>query len=95
MGFSRQEYWSRLPSPSPGELPNPGIEPWSPALQADSLPSEPPGTQYCPGTHSILIRLNLICLVRKLPIPLLILTFYRFFLSSPGLLQSNQGEINI
>ena len=35
--------WSRLPFPSPGELPDPGIEPGSPALQADSLPSEPPG----------------------------------------------------
>ena len=36
MGFSRQEYWSGLPFPSPGDLPNPGIEPWSPALQADT-----------------------------------------------------------
>ena len=43
MGLSRQEYWSRLPFPSPGDLPNPGIEPRSPALQVDSLPSEPPG----------------------------------------------------
>ena len=43
MGFSRQEYWSGLPFPSPGDLPDPGIEPGSPALQADSLPSEPPG----------------------------------------------------
>ena len=42
MGFPRQEYWSGLPFPSPGELPGPGIEPGSPALQADSLPSEPP-----------------------------------------------------
>ena len=43
MGFSRQEYWSGLPFPSPGDLPDPGIEPWSPALQADALTSEPPG----------------------------------------------------
>ena len=43
MGFSRQEYWSGLPFPSPGDLPHPGIEPGSPALQADALPSEPPG----------------------------------------------------
>ena len=43
MGFSRQEYWSGLPFPSPGELPNPGIEPRSPAWYADALPSEPPG----------------------------------------------------
>ena len=40
MEFSRQEYWSELPFPSPGDLPNPGIEPRSPALQADALPSE-------------------------------------------------------
>ena len=43
MEFSRQEYWSGLPFPSPGDLPNPGIEPGSPALQADALSSEPPG----------------------------------------------------
>ena len=43
MGFSRQEYWSGLPFPSPGDLPNPGIEPWSPALQTDALQSEPLG----------------------------------------------------
>ena len=42
VGFSRQEYWSGLPFPSPGDLADPGIEPGSPALQADSLPSEPP-----------------------------------------------------
>ena len=41
MGFSRQEYWSGLPFPSPGDLPDPGIEPRSPALQADALTSEP------------------------------------------------------
>ena len=39
-GFSSQEYWSELPFPSPGDLTNPGIERWSPALQADSLPTE-------------------------------------------------------
>ena len=43
IGFSRQEYWSALPSPSPEDLPNPGIKPMFPALQADALPSEPPG----------------------------------------------------
>ena len=43
MGFSRQKYWSGLPCPPPGGLPNSGIKPRSPALQADSLPSEPPG----------------------------------------------------
>ena len=43
MEFSRQEYWNGLPFPSPGALPIPGLEPGSPALQADALPSEPPG----------------------------------------------------
>ena len=48
MGFPRQEYWSGLPFPSPGNFPNPGIEPRSPALQADSLPFEPPGKPTFP-----------------------------------------------
>ena len=43
MEFSRQEYWRGLPFPAPGDLPGPGIEPGSPALQADFLLSEPPG----------------------------------------------------
>ena len=43
MGFSRQEYWSGLPFPSPGDLPDPGIKPRSPTLQADALTSAPPG----------------------------------------------------
>ena len=48
MGFSRQEYWSGLPFPSPEDLPDPGIEPGSSALEADDLTSEPPGklSQY-------------------------------------------------
>ena len=46
MGFSRQEYWSGLPFLSPGDLPNPGFEPGSPALQADALQSEPPGKSH-------------------------------------------------
>ena len=41
MGFSRHEYWSGVPFPSPGDLPDPGMEPGSPALEADALPSEP------------------------------------------------------
>ena len=53
MGFSRQEYWSGLPFPTPGDLPDLGIEPASPALQAYSLPSEPLGKPKwvlrCPG----------------------------------------------
>ena len=47
MGFSRQGYWSGLPFPSPGDLPNPGLEPGCPPLQADALPSEPPGKLLC------------------------------------------------
>ena len=43
MGFSKQAYWSGLPFPSPGDLPYPGIKFWPPALQVDSLPTEPPG----------------------------------------------------
>ena len=54
MGFSRQEYRSGLPFPSPGDLPDPGIEPGSPTLKADALPSEPPGKM---GMVNSLIRL--------------------------------------
>ena len=50
MESSRQEYWSGLPFLSPGDLPNPGIEPRSPSLQADSLPSEPPRKPLPAGT---------------------------------------------
>ena len=50
MEFSRQEYWSGLPFPSPGDLPNPEIEPRSPALQIDSLPTEPQGKPHTTDT---------------------------------------------
>ena len=53
-GFSTQEYWNGLPCPPPGHLSNPGIKPRSPALQADSLPSEPPiniNSLVCLFTH--------------------------------------------
>ena len=52
MGFSRQEHWSRLPCPPPGDLLNPGIKPGSPVLQADSLPSELPGKRMNTGVGS-------------------------------------------
>ena len=52
MGFSRQEYWSGLPFPSPGDLSDPGIKPRSPALQADALTSEPPGKLKLIGKDS-------------------------------------------
>ena len=62
MGFTRQEYWSGLPFPPPGDLPNPGIEPGSPALQTDALLSEPL------GKPTILLQLQKKCLY--VPVPL-------------------------
>ena len=53
MEFSRQEYWSGLPCRSPGDLPNPGIEPRFPALQVDSLPTEPPRKPKNTGVGSL------------------------------------------
>ena len=53
MGFSKQEYWSGFPFPSPGDLPKPGIEPGCPVLQADALPSEPPGKSPSPQFSSV------------------------------------------
>ena len=55
MGFSRQEYWSGVPVPSPGDVPSPEIEPGSPVLQADALPSEPPGK---PPTIILLLSIS-------------------------------------
>ena len=52
MGFSRQEYWSGLPFPSPGDLPDPVIEPRSPTLQADALTSAPPGKPLLQGVSA-------------------------------------------
>ena len=52
-GFSRQEYWSGLPGSLPGDIPNPSIRPRSPTLQADSLPSEPPGKPNDNGVGSL------------------------------------------
>ena len=53
MEFSRPEYWSEQPFPSPGDLPDPGIEPGSPALQVDSLPAEPQGQPKSTGVGSL------------------------------------------
>ena len=52
MGFSRQEYWGGLPFPSPGDLPDPGIEPRSPTLEADALTSGSPGKPYADGIRA-------------------------------------------
>ena len=61
MGFSRQEYWSGLPFPSPEDLPDPGIEPGSPTQWADALPSEPPGkSTYCNKMEVISLLLLLL-----------------------------------
>ena len=59
MEFSKPEYWSGLLFPSPGDLPNPGIEPRSPALQADSLPAEPQGKPKNTGVGSLSFRIFL------------------------------------
>ena len=56
MGFSRQEYWSGLPFPSSGDLPSPGIEPRSAALQADTLPSEPMATAKLTNLDKFLLK---------------------------------------
>ena len=69
MEFSRPEYWSGLPFPSPGDLPNPGIEPGSPALQADSLPTEPPGKTFKPQGLLIAGERNNNKEGRELPLP--------------------------
>ena len=53
MGFSRQEYWSGLPFPSPGDLSDPGIKPRSPALQTDALTSEPQGKPHSSCSSAI------------------------------------------
>ena len=53
MEFSKPEYWSGYPFPSPGDLPNPGIEPRAPTLQADSLPAEPQGKPKNTGVGSL------------------------------------------
>ena len=56
MGFSRREYWSGLPFPSPGDLPDPGIKPRTPAIQADSLPTELPGDSQIYMYHIFFIH---------------------------------------
>ena len=84
MELSRPEYWSGSPFPSSGDLPNPGEEPRSPALQADSLPSEPPGKPYIHKAHRnrmfcvqpggfgfsfCSLRSSLVSLLASLPLP--------------------------
>ena len=69
MRFSRQGYWRGLPFPSPGDLPDPGIEPGSPALQADSLPTELPGNSWsrtCWHKKKILSRISFFFPIQEL-----------------------------
>ena len=73
MEFSRQEYWSGLPFPSPGDLSDPGIKPGSPALQADSLLSGPPRKSYFSNFHS-LKESKYLSSLHSLPIVLPVLT---------------------
>ena len=63
MGFSRQEYWSGVPFPFLGHLPNPGMEPRSSALQADSLPSEPSSLKSIWLTITLLVYLFIVCVL--------------------------------
>ena len=67
MGFSRKEYWSGLPFPSPGDLPHPGVEPGSPALQADSLPTEPPGKPFIDSLLCLTTSDMVVISTRRIP----------------------------
>ena len=67
IGFSRQEYWSGLPCPSPRDLPDPGIEPESPALQSDYLPSEPPGKPLVHQNGEPFYYFQMMLVVKNLP----------------------------
>ena len=67
MEFSRQEYWSGLPFPSPGYLPDPGIEPGSPTLQADALSSEPPGKPFLVLVWANYRLLDVLLKIEKIP----------------------------
>ena len=77
VGFSRQEYWSGLPFPSPGDLPNTGIEPGSPALQADALPSEPPGKPLLVYKNTINFWMLQHCLIYLLILAFFVYLFLR------------------
>ena len=72
--FFRQEYWSGLSFPSPGDLPDPGIEPTSPALQADFLPTEPPGNRNRNRVHNKWTALET---SQNLPPPLSVKTVFQ------------------
>ena len=69
MGFSRQEYWSGLPFPFPGDLPDPGIEHRSPAFQADALTSEPSGKPYLSEVSEVAQSCPTLCDPRDCSLP--------------------------
>ena len=108
MRFPRQEYWSGLPFPSPGDLPHPGIEPRSPALETDTLTSEPPGKTTLYYTYSTIYFTQCKVIYVKpnfpvyptLPFPpvstdLFSTSAFRFHFSSPLDKLSEQGVILI
>ena len=74
MEFSRPDYWSGQPFPSPGDLPNPGIEPRSPALQTDSLPAKPQGKPKNPRALSLISLSQLFPTVGQYSSPVLVST---------------------
>ena len=79
MEFSRQEYWSGFPFPSPGNLPDPGIEPRSPTLQADSLPSEPPGKHLMKSMVNFMsVKSRIFVIVNNVMIFILLIGFHSF-----------------
>ena len=77
MEFSRPEYWRRYPFPSPGGLPNPGIEPRSPNLQADTLPAEPQGKPKNAGMGSLSLLQQILRPRIELGSPALQVAFYQ------------------
>ena len=84
VGFSRQEYWSGLPCPPPRDLPNSGIEPGSPALQADALLLSHWGSWY-PKTSHALISLDWNCIFQSLAPVTVINAVYICWVSSSGM----------
>ena len=92
MEFSRPEYWSGYPFPSPGDLPDPGIKPRSPTLQADSLPAEPQGKPKNTGVHSLsLLQGIFLTQGSKLGLPLCRQILYN--LSYQGNLKNSTHEL--
>ena len=90
MKFSKQEYWSGLPFTSPGDLPDPGIEPGSPTLQEDSLLAEPPGKPF-----TICIILGKLFILFKPHLPYLKTTAHFYFRNLKRLLGNLNETIHI